>query len=131
MSAESWVSALMKASRGGNFARKLIREGDLRWGTLVGQDSLGNKYYENPKYISGHNRFVEYANGYDHDASQIPAEWHNWMTHMSDDAPSKVQYEHQPKWEAPHSLNYTGTPREYVPYSTRTQKVSSWDHTKA
>ena len=75
MSAESWFSALAKCKGSGQLLRRIIREGDLRWGTLVGQDALGNKYYENPKYISGHNRFVDYANGYECDASQVPAEW--------------------------------------------------------
>lgn len=36
----------------------------LRPGTLVGTDKYGNKYYENPKYFYGRNRWVEYADYY-------------------------------------------------------------------
>lgn len=34
---------------------------NLRPGTLVGTDKYGNKYYENPHYFYGRNRWVEYA----------------------------------------------------------------------
>lgn len=33
----------------------------LRPGQLVGTDKYGNKYYENPRYFYGRNRWIEYA----------------------------------------------------------------------
>lgn len=53
----------------------------MKLGTLVGTDKYGNKYYENPYYFYGRNRWVQYAThvNMDYDASQIPAEWYGWM----------------------------------------------------
>ena len=39
---------------------RLLREGNVRSGTLVGTDQYGNKYYENNSYFMARNRFVEY-----------------------------------------------------------------------
>lgn len=59
----------------------LFRFDDLKTGTLVGTDKYGNKYYENPYYFYGRNRWVEYTDhvNMDYDGSQIPAEWYGWM----------------------------------------------------
>jgi NADH:ubiquinone oxidoreductase subunit len=43
------------------------------FGKLIGNDELGNKYYENKKG----KRWVIYANTID--ASKIPVEWYSWM----------------------------------------------------
>lgn len=53
----------------------------MKDGQLVGVDKYGNKYFENPRYFYGRNRWVEYATHYgmDYDGSQIPAEWYGWM----------------------------------------------------
>lgn len=37
---------------------------NLRIGTLVGIDKYGNKYYENPHFFYGRNRWIEYADYY-------------------------------------------------------------------
>lgn len=34
---------------------------ELKIGNLVGTDKYGNKYYENPRFFYGRNRWVEYA----------------------------------------------------------------------
>lgn len=54
---------------------------DLKPGRLVGQDKYGNKYYENPYYFYGRNRWVIWADHVKHeyDASMIPADWFGWM----------------------------------------------------
>lgn len=54
---------------------------DLKPGTLVGEDKYGNKYFENPYYFYGRNRWVQFAEHVrlEYDASQIPAEWYGWM----------------------------------------------------
>ena len=58
-----------------------------RKGELVGEDELGNKYYENVNYQSGRHRWVEYENieNYDYSASSIPREWHGWLHHVDDE----------------------------------------------
>ncbi|VDD80870.1 unnamed protein product [Mesocestoides corti] len=51
----------------------LFRTDELKDGTLVGEDYLGNKYYENNRYFLGRNRWVVYGNrfGWDYEASQM------------------------------------------------------------
>jgi len=47
----------------------------------VGIDKYGNKYFENPYYFYGRNRWIEFAPhvNMDYDGSMIPAEWYGWM----------------------------------------------------
>lgn len=54
---------------------------ELKKGCLIGTDKYGNRYYENPYYFYGRNRWVEYADhiNMNYDGSQIPAEWFGWM----------------------------------------------------
>ncbi|RWS07491.1 putative NADH dehydrogenase [ubiquinone] 1 alpha subcomplex subunit 12-like protein [Dinothrombium tinctorium] len=99
----------------------------LKFGDLVGVDKYGNKYYQNNYYFYGKNRWVEYNDKvfFDYDASQVPAEWHNWLHYMTDDPPTtnpRVQY----KWMIDHTENFSGTNRQYVPYSTVKQKITQW-----
>ena len=44
---------------------------------MVGVDKYGNKYFENPTYFYGRNRWVIYNEKVhlEYDGSQIPAEW--------------------------------------------------------
>lgn len=53
----------------------------MKKGCLIGTDKYGNRYYENPYYFYGRNRWVEYADHIhmNYDGSQIPAEWFGWM----------------------------------------------------
>jgi len=50
---------------------------EVKAGTLIGVDKYGNKYYEDPTYFYGRNRWVEYAEykNLEYDGSQIPADW--------------------------------------------------------
>jgi NADH:ubiquinone oxidoreductase subunit len=100
---------------------------ELKMGTLVGVDKFGNKYYENNEYFHGRNRWVEYSDDVylDYDGSQIPPEWHIWM-HYSTDIPPTKQEPVRHKWMIDHSPNMTGTPLQYVPYSTTRQKIQSF-----
>ena len=56
-----------------------------RKGTLVGEDSNGNKYFENTSYQSGRHRWVEYADLDNYNASTVPSEWHGWLSHVDDE----------------------------------------------
>jgi len=54
----------------------------------MGCDAAGNRYYENRvDYPFGQHRWVEPADIHNYDASQIPPEWHGWMTSMNDATP--------------------------------------------
>jgi NADH:ubiquinone oxidoreductase subunit len=84
----------------------------LRRGTRVGQDDLGNIYYERPGRFAGarNRRWVVYAGPAD--ASVIGPEWHAWLHHLTDEplpAPTGKP------WVKPHEPNRTGTPQSYRP----------------
>lgn len=97
-------------------------------GTLVGTDKYGNRYYENNEYMHGANRWVDYADKVylDYDASQIDADWYRWMHYITDVPPTKDATQPKHRWMIPHSENMTGTPAQYVPYSTTRPKITSW-----
>ena len=82
--------------------------------TKVGEDEWGNTYFEEngDGYDGRKRRWVTYK-GYA-DASRVPPEWHGWLHHMYDDAPSEVPLKTQ-DWELPHHPNLTGTVYAYKP----------------
>ena len=127
----AWIREQMNVIKvvGGykNAFRRLLREGNVRTGTLVGTDEYGNKYWENYSYMYGRNRMVEYpyVDRLTYDGSQIPAEWHRWMHYMTDDPPTKVPPPDR-KFYKPHEKNFSGTKKEYVPYSTTRPKIEAW-----
>ncbi|KAJ6649271.1 putative NADH dehydrogenase [ubiquinone] 1 alpha subcomplex subunit 12 [Pseudolycoriella hygida] len=94
---------------------KLYRTDDLKVGTLVGTDKYGNKYYENPYYFYGRNRWVEYAphKHLEYDGSQISAEWFGWMHYKTDLPPDRDGMRPKYKWMLDHSENLSGTKGAY------------------
>uniref|UniRef100_A0A0K8TTE2 NADH dehydrogenase [ubiquinone] 1 alpha subcomplex subunit 12 n=1 Tax=Tabanus bromius TaxID=304241 RepID=A0A0K8TTE2_TABBR len=115
-----------------NAYMKLYRFDDLKLGTLVGTDKYGNRYYENPYYFYGRNRWVEFADhvNMDYDGSQIPADWFGWMHYKTDIPPNRDGMKVQYKWMADHSENLSGTKGQYMPYTTTRPKVEAWDPKK-
>ncbi|XP_064633173.1 probable NADH dehydrogenase [ubiquinone] 1 alpha subcomplex subunit 12 [Lineus longissimus] len=105
----------------------LFRTDDLRAGKLVGEDKYGNKYYENNEFFLGRNRWVRYPEsvGFDYDGSQVPAEWHRWLHSITDKSPIEEPPKFE-RWMCDHEENFTGTNKDYVPYSTARPKVESW-----
>ena len=92
-------------------------------GKLVGTDAQGNEYYENRNEINFRDRWVLYSK-WNFDASQIPVEWHAWMTHMTDQVPSESRPFFSPSaWNE----NLTGTFGAFKTYSTVVPKISSWN----
>lgn len=65
----------------------------MKFGTLVGVDKLGNKYFENNFYFYGRNRWVVYHEkfGLNYDASLVPAEWYGWLHYKTDYLPHEVR----------------------------------------
>jgi NADH:ubiquinone oxidoreductase subunit len=79
------------------------------YGTCIGEDDQGNKYYHDKKQKR---RWIMY-NG-EVEASRIPPEWHRWLHRTSEKAPTEQPLETQ-AWEQPHQSNLTGTVEAYVP----------------
>ncbi|EJJ25562.1 MULTISPECIES: NADH:ubiquinone oxidoreductase subunit NDUFA12 [unclassified Rhizobium] len=85
----------------------------LRGFKRVGEDELGNVYYEGGLSSYGlPKRWVIYK-GYA-EASAIPPGWHGWMHHRTDVPPSKENYVAK-EWQKPHRANPTGSPQAYRP----------------
>ena len=88
-----------------------------RFGELVGEDEVGNRYYRTrggkiDPSLGFERRWVIYR-GYA-EASAIPPGWHGWMHHIVDVPPTQESY--QPReWEKPHQPNLTGTRAAYRP----------------
>ncbi|KAL7443064.1 hypothetical protein ACHAXM_008732 [Skeletonema potamos] len=61
----------------------------FKFGTYMGADAAGNRYYENRvDYPFGQHRWVEPGDIHNFDSASIPPEWHGWMTSMNDAPPS-------------------------------------------
>lgn len=64
----------------------------FKFGTHMGTDAGGNKYYENRHdYPFGQHRWVEPGDIHNFDSSSIGPEWHGWMTSMNDTPPSSEE----------------------------------------
>jgi NADH:ubiquinone oxidoreductase subunit len=55
----------------------------------------------------------------------VPAEWFGWL-HYKTDLPPTISPPPTYKWIEPHRENLTGTPEQYVPYTTTVPKIQSW-----
>ena len=85
-------------------------------GRFVGEDALGNRYYEQTTGVGPHGkprRWVIYRNGLV-EATRVPPEWHAWLHHTVDTPPSEAMPTVQP-WEKDHQPNMTGTSGAYFP----------------
>lgn len=68
--------------------------------------------------------------GLEYDGSQVPAEWYGWLHYKTDLPPHKDPSRPKYKWMADHTENLTGTPAQYMPYSTTTPKITAWQPNK-
>ncbi|MBP8230824.1 MULTISPECIES: NADH:ubiquinone oxidoreductase subunit NDUFA12 [Rhizorhabdus] len=81
-------------------------------GTRIGEDSLGNVYYEGGKATDGRpRRWVIYSGA--NDASRVPAEWHGWLHYSTDFTPDQLPAPRA--WQQPAVPNLTGTEAAYRP----------------
>ena len=81
----------------------------------VGTDALGNKYYR-AKARKGYNherRWVIYKGV--PEASSVPAEWHGWLHHQTNEMPDVNTLSYRRSWQKPHTPNLTGTNQAYRP----------------
>ena len=73
--------------------KKVYYYDEVKLGVLKGTDFLGNKYFEEKSCQHGRHRWVEYNPDLGPwDSSRIPAEWHGWMTHMTDNTESNPSH---------------------------------------
>jgi NADH:ubiquinone oxidoreductase subunit len=91
------------------------------WGTgvglmgkrRVGEDELGNVYYEGGRDTAGRpRRWVIFAGA--NDTSRLPPGWFAWMHHQVDDAPAAALPPPR-AWQKPPVPNLTGTALAYRP----------------
>ena len=66
-------------------ARVARRHLEGRKGELVGEDELGNKYYQDVSSQQGRNRWVVPPNADDYSAANVPRGWHGWLHHANDE----------------------------------------------
>eukprot|EP00558_Chaetoceros_sp_UNC1202_P009407 CAMPEP_0197246788 /NCGR_PEP_ID=MMETSP1429-20130617/22680_1 /TAXON_ID=49237 /ORGANISM="Chaetoceros sp., Strain UNC1202" /LENGTH=242 /DNA_ID=CAMNT_0042707533 /DNA_START=35 /DNA_END=763 /DNA_ORIENTATION=+ len=66
----------------------------FKYGTYIGCDIAGNRYYENRvDYTFGQHRWVEPGDIHNFDSASIAPEWQGWMTSMNDEPPvSEEEY---------------------------------------
>jgi NADH:ubiquinone oxidoreductase subunit len=85
-----------------------------RHGGQVGQDVLGNVYYEakTPDARGLKRRWVLYQGA--NDASRVPPEWHGWLHHTVEQVPDQALPPAR-AWEKPPLPNLTGTRDAYRP----------------
>lgn len=95
--------------------RAFLRYKTWRRGVRVGEDHLGNVYYQDRKAHGWRKprRWVVF-NGGESEASRVPPDWHAWLHFQIDDVPSGESPFHQP-WQIEHVPNLTGTPQAYRP----------------
>ena len=92
------------------------------FGKFVGEDYMGNKYYQSKLG----RRWVVY-NG-EVEASKIPNEWFSWMHYIN----NNIENNHQTKkykWQKEHLPNQTGTKNSYHPKKYKNavkKKYNSW-----
>jgi len=104
--------------------------GDVKAGTFVGSDRFGNRYFENlnpQQEVPGRHRWVDFAQ-HEFNASQVPAEWHAWLSHIRKDPPPQdiVMQSLTPPWKALWVENLTGTRGAYRSYNTTKPKIEGW-----
>lgn len=80
-----------------------------RYGSYVGSDTLGNRYYQDR---TGKRRWVLYKSTVE--ASLVPAEWHGWLHHTFKEPPTVAPFKLR-AWELEHIPNLTGTPLAWRP----------------
>lgn len=85
----------------------------LRGKARVGEDELGNVYWEGGKDTAGNPRRWVIYNG-SNDASRVSPEWFSWLHHQVDGPPDETLPRARP-WQKPAKPNMTGTAEAYLP----------------
>ena len=94
-------------------------------GRVVGQDLLGNTFYEDKHKKR---RWVIFND--DIDASSISSEWHGWLHHTFVESPNQKPTVKK-IWEKPHEINLTGSNEAYHPNKESPYKKNSYSDYEA
>lgn len=99
------------------------------FGVFISRASFGNSFKQLVYFynFAGRNRWVEYnqKHNLEYDGSMVPAEWFGWLHYKTDTPPTKkppLGY----KWLTDHTNNMSGTPEQYVPFTTTRPKIQTW-----
>ena len=85
----------------------------LRGRSRIGEDGMGNVYFEGGPDVNGvPRRWVIYAGA--NDASRVPPDWFSWLHHQVEDAPDRALPPAR-AWEKPAVANMTGSALAYRP----------------
>lgn len=85
----------------------------LRGKAQVGEDALGNRYFEGGADMHGRpRRWVMYKGA--NDSSRVPPEWFSWLHHQIDDVPDRALPPVR-QWEQAPLPNLTGSALAYRP----------------
>jgi len=88
-----------------------------RRGRFIGQDEMGNRYFEarddRDSYDKGRKRRWVIYKGYA-DASKVSPDWHGWLAYTFAEPPTVEPFLVK-SWEKPHLPNLTGTINAYKP----------------
>lgn len=98
----------------------------LTWfkGKLVGQDDLGNRYYqEKGLALKMPRRWVVYKGI--PEPSKVPPEWNSWLQYTRESPPSAEILKRR-LWEKKHLPNLTGTPYAYKPEEVKIQTIQGY-----
>ena len=106
----------------GRLFTKLRVENEFKVGKVVGKDQFGNTYYENKDLMYSRDRWVEwpkrgpwtFQTRDQMEATEIPPEWHLWLSRFSEKTPAEQNYP-EPIYREPHRPNPTGGPNAYLP----------------
>lgn len=85
----------------------------LRGKARVGEDALGNVYYEGGRDTAGNPRRWVIYNG-SNDSSRVAPEWFSWLHHQVEDVPERALPAPR-AWQKSAEPNLTGTPAAYRP----------------
>lgn len=85
----------------------------LRGKEQVGEDSLGNVYWQGGTDVNGLTRRWVIYKGLN-DSSRVPPEWFSWLHHQIDEVPD-VSLPAPRVWEKPAEPNLTGSRMAYKP----------------
>lgn len=102
-----FILSLLTWYHGSTLGTKLFT---MRKGIKVGQDDLGNQYYQTR---DGKKRWVVYADN-EAEASRVSPDWHGWLHFTWNEPPTTAPLKHK-EWEQPHQENLTGSALAYAP----------------
>jgi len=89
----------------------------LFYGTYVGKDEYGNKYYNSKQ----NERWVIYSKKIE--ATKITSDWYLWIHHTVDKIPAEKDQKKRYLWQKNHLENQTGTKNSYKPTKIRKNDI--------